>query len=221
MDKIDDELKYQMSGYVSDETALSICRRLGAQAIAFGQLQELDNKYNLQVKMLDVETGSYILFRVYTFSRSSKSEQLLGRAANYLKLSLGLLLGINKNSIDAVAPEAGLSFDYTVLRRLALGLKAMLSADVFNRENEIYTFEPLGFLKFYLTSPQGEPGTGFFIEGDFGISVIFLNDSSHVAFNCGAAIGYKHAFGFFYLEPALRLGYPYIFGAGLSAGFRF
>ena len=91
MNKVDNELNYQLSGFISDETALSICKRLGANAIVFGQIKELDNKYNLQVRLLDVETASYILFKTYVFSRSSKSEQLLGRAANYYKTSIGIL----------------------------------------------------------------------------------------------------------------------------------
>lgn len=36
MGKIDKELNYQLSGFISDETALSICKRLGANAIIFG-----------------------------------------------------------------------------------------------------------------------------------------------------------------------------------------
>lgn len=58
MGKIDNELNYQLSGLISDETALSICKRLGANAIIFGQIKELDNKYNLRVRLLDVETAS-------------------------------------------------------------------------------------------------------------------------------------------------------------------
>ena len=37
MDKVEKELKYQLSGYVSDDTALSMCQRLGAKSIVFGQ----------------------------------------------------------------------------------------------------------------------------------------------------------------------------------------
>ena len=67
MNKVDNELNYQLSGFISDETALSICKRLGANAIVFGQIKELDNKYNLQVRLLDVETASYILFKTMCF----------------------------------------------------------------------------------------------------------------------------------------------------------
>lgn len=86
MDKVNRELDYQYSGYVSDATALSLCQRLGAEEIVFGQLDELDNGYILHVKMLDVETGSYALFKKYEISRSSKTEQLLHHAATIYKI---------------------------------------------------------------------------------------------------------------------------------------
>ena len=65
MDKVEKELKYQLSGYVSDDTALSICQRLGANSIVFGQLKELNNKYSLQIKTIDVESASYLLYKSY------------------------------------------------------------------------------------------------------------------------------------------------------------
>ena len=41
MDKVNAELDFQYSGYVSDETALSLCQRLGAGEIVFGRLTNL------------------------------------------------------------------------------------------------------------------------------------------------------------------------------------
>ena len=91
MDKVENELKFQNSGLVSDSTALSIGERLGAHAIVFGSLKELDNKYTLEVKMLNVKTGSYALFKKYQIKRSAMTEQLLHHAATIYKASLGLL----------------------------------------------------------------------------------------------------------------------------------
>ena len=107
MDKVNRELDYQYSGYVSDATALSLCQRLGAEEIVFGQLDELDNGYILHVKMLDVETGAYALFKKYEISRSSKTEQLLHHAATIYKSSLGFVAEGNKNSISHVSPASG------------------------------------------------------------------------------------------------------------------
>lgn len=221
MGKIDNELNYQLSGFISDETALSICKRLGANAIVFGQIKELDNKYNLQVRLLDVETASYILFKTYVFSRSSKSEQLLGRAANYYKTSIGICTEVNKNSISYVAPAAGLYFDYSFFRKISFGGKIIASYDAFEKENSIYSLEPLAVLRIYLVSPSGEPSTGFYIEGTCGADIIFSNENVHSTFDGGAGFGFRKEFNSFYIEPIARFGYPYIFAVGLGTGLRF
>ena len=221
MDKVDNELNYQFSGFISDETALSICKRLGANAIFFGQIKELDNKYNLQVRLLDVESASYILFKTYVFSRSSKSEQLLGRAANYYKMSIGIFAEVNKNSISYIAPAAGICFDYSFFRKISLGGKLIASYDAFEKENTIYSLEPLAVLRVYLVSPSGEPSTGFYIEGTGGADIIFSNENVHTVFDAGAGFGFRKEFDSFYIEPMARFGYPYIFEIGFGTGLRF
>ena len=221
MDKVDNELNYQLSDFISDETALSICERLGANAIVFGQIKELDNKYNLQVRLLDVETASYILFKTYVFSRSSKSEQLLGRAANYYKMSIGIFAEVNKNSISYIAPAAGICFDYSFFRKISVGGKLIASYDAFEKENTVYSLEPLAVLRVYLVSPSGEPSTGFYIEGTGGADIIFSNENVHTVFDAGAGFGFRKEFDSFYIEPMARFGYPYIFEIGFGTGLRF
>ncbi|WP_178843887.1 hypothetical protein [uncultured Treponema sp.] len=221
MNKVDTELDYQLSGFISDETALSICNRLGANAIVFGQIKELDNKYNLQVRLLDVETASYILFKTYVFSRSSKSEQLLGRAANYYKTSIGICAEVNKNSISYVAPAAGIYFDYSFFRKISLGGKVIASYDAFENENTVYSLEPLAALRVYLVSPGGEPSTGFYIEGTGGADIIFSNENVYTVFDAGGGFGFRKEFDSFYIEPMVRFGYPYIFAVGFGTGLRF
>lgn len=221
LDKIQKELDFQMSGWVSDETALSICKMLGANAIVLGKVTELGNQYNLTVSVLEVETASYILYKTYAFSRSAKTEELFGRAANYCKSSLGFLLEGNKNSVLKFSPGAGIYFDYNFTRRLTMGIKTLMSYDVFNEENSIYTLEPAGFLRIYLVSPSGEPSTGIFIEADGGLSFIFVDDDTKYSTSGGINLGFRKGLNSFYIEPNLRVGYPYMFGAGLNFGLRF
>lgn len=221
MDKINSELDFQYSGYVSDETVLSICQRLGAEKMIFGQLDELNNSYILQLKMLEVETAAYSLFKKYTISRSAKTEQLLHHAAKIYKSSAGLILEANKNSLSHVSPSIGISFDYNLSRRFALGLKTLASHDVFEKENTIFTVEGLGFFRWYAVSPSGEPCSGLFVEGQGGADVLFINSKIRIVLSCGGAAGFRFVHGKFYAEPYLRLGYPYIFGSGTNIGFRF
>lgn len=221
MDKIETELKFQNSGLVSDSTALSIGERLGAHAIIFGSLEELDNKYILQVKMLNVENGSYALFKKYEILRSSKTEQLLKHAATIYKSSLGGLIEINKNSVSMLSPAVGVSFDYSITRRFSLGVKTLVSYDVFEKRNTVYAIEPLACIRWYVVSPTGEPSAGLFMEGQGGVELLLVNSDYRVTFCGGVALGFRIPINSFYIEPIMRGGYPYMFGAGVSAGFRF
>ena len=189
--------------------------------IVFGQIDELDNGYILQVKMLDVETASYSLFKKYEISRSSKTEQLFHHVASIYKSSLGGILEVNKNSVSGIAPAGGISFDYSVTRRFSVGVKAVVSYDAFEKDNTIYAIEPLGFLRWYVVSPSGEPSAGLFVEGQGGAELLLVNSDFKTVASAGLALGFRIPAGNFYFEPTLRGGYPYMFGAGIGAGFRF
>ncbi len=221
LDKVNRELNFHMSGYVTDETALDICKKLGANAIIFGRLQELDNQYLLEVKLLDVESAAYRLFKVYEFSRSSKTEQLMGRAEIYYKTSISFGAEMNKNTVNKIAFGGSLSFDYALLRWFELGAKVIASYAAFEKENSVFTVEPLADFRFYLVSPTGEPASGIFIGTLIGASVVAVDSNAKGAFNAGVELGYKHGFDNLYIEPYLRGGYPYIFGFGFAAGVRF
>jgi len=51
------ELNFQMSGYVSDETALSIGKFLGADIIIIGQLTGFGDMYRFRTNAINVETA--------------------------------------------------------------------------------------------------------------------------------------------------------------------
>jgi len=169
------ELNYQSSGYVSDETALSICQQLGAQALVFGQIEEFNNNYRLQVKMIDVESGSYIIFKNYNVARSQQIERLLGHASTYYKTSFGIMGEGNMYALKGIAPAGGLSFDYAFSKKFSLGIKANFAYDIMSKDISIFTIEPLVFARLYLVSPSGEPCTGIFLEGQGGAAITNVN----------------------------------------------
>ena len=51
------EQRYQMSGRVSDETAVSVGRQLGAESIITGSIMPFGNLYRMDVRVVHVETG--------------------------------------------------------------------------------------------------------------------------------------------------------------------
>jgi hypothetical protein len=57
LDLIQQEINFQYSGEVSDETMVSIGKKIGAQVIVTGAIMEAGNVYNFSVKLLDVETA--------------------------------------------------------------------------------------------------------------------------------------------------------------------
>ncbi len=221
MDKVEKEFEFQNSGVASDKTILSVAERLGARFIIFGKMEEFNSSYILRVRMLDVKSGAYIFRKTYEFQYSQKTEQLLGRAPNYKKVSLSFLLEANKNSLDFIAPSAGFSFDYSPWRKISIGVNAAASYDIYEKNNDLLTLEVLGTLRFYIASLTGEPVTGIYTELQAGTSLFFVNSNIKPVFNCGSSIGYRFALNNFFIEPEIRFGYPYLFGCGIYVGMRF
>ena len=212
---------YQNSSVIDENTILSVAKRLGAQSVVFGNFEELNNSYMLRVRMLSVKTEEYLFRKTYEFPHSSKTEQLLGRAGLYKKAAVGLSAEANKNSLDFIAPSLGVSFDYAISRKFSVGAKVLASYDSREEKNSLFAMEPMGYIRWYLVSPSGQPVTGLFVEGEIGASLFFVNSSVKSCLNAGAAAGFRQIFNDFYIEPELRFGYPYIFGFGLTGGFRF
>jgi len=57
LDALYNEMNFQMSGFVSDESAQSIGKMLGAQTIISGTIVFMDNNYNLRIRAINVETA--------------------------------------------------------------------------------------------------------------------------------------------------------------------
>jgi TolB-like protein len=54
---IQQEMDFQLSGEVSDESAQAIGKKLGAHAVVLGSLTEISGSYRLRVKIINVETA--------------------------------------------------------------------------------------------------------------------------------------------------------------------
>jgi TolB-like protein len=65
MDIIQREQDYQLSGAVSDETAVSIGKHLGTQFIITGSLLPIGDNYSLRLKITNVETAQIIGTQIY------------------------------------------------------------------------------------------------------------------------------------------------------------
>ena len=81
------------------------------------------------------------------------------------------------------------------------------------------------FMRYYFLGMNAN--TGIFIQPSIGVVVLSVGEavnfpSESGAITLGIAVGWRFLLsGNFFLEPIARAGYPYFFGGGLAAGFRF
>ena len=117
------------------------------------------------------------------------------------------------NSIDGQAAGGNLSVGIDVNKLFSFGLKNSVS---FNFDKLIVLENSL-FFRFFPIKNQG-----LFLQPELGASILFENDKFHPVFSGGLCVGWRFIFGNnFYLYPAVRGGYPYLWGVGLTAGMRF
>jgi TolB-like protein len=58
LELLQQELQFQMSGEVDDDTVLSIGKKLGAQIIVSGSLEAVGNLFRLRIRAISVETAA-------------------------------------------------------------------------------------------------------------------------------------------------------------------
>jgi uncharacterized protein involved in high-affinity Fe2+ transport len=82
LDRVREELRFQLSGEVSDESARSIGRMLGADAVVSGNLADVGNAYRFGVKALDVERAAIESAPAFDIARrDTRLAYLLNEAA--------------------------------------------------------------------------------------------------------------------------------------------
>jgi TolB-like protein len=74
------EMDFQLSGEVSDETAQSIGKKLGAQTIISGSITAIGNTYRLRVRAISVETAQILGMQNVDVAQDSRIAALTGTA---------------------------------------------------------------------------------------------------------------------------------------------
>jgi hypothetical protein len=125
----------------------------------------------------------------------------------------GLGAEVNGNSHEGIAYSGGLSLGLDVNRYFALGLKTMISS-----YSGMMALEQAELIRLYF--PLQRPGP--FVQAELGAFTFFEDGESYLTFLGGLALGWRFVIGKnWYMEPAVRGGYPFIWGAGISIGLRF
>ena len=131
--------------------------------------------------------------------------------AQETKIAFGYGAELNMNAEYGVGGGAILCFDFAIFQQFALGLNVTLSGD----DSYNAVLETAAMVRWYFYK-------GFFAEADVGLTIFSLRDDVMPReFLAGLRAGYRLPFGkLFYVEGHVRVGYPFIFGAGAVVGLR-
>jgi len=102
---------------------------------------------------------------------------------------------------------------------MGLGISLLYAQD----PEKFVFLETLAHFRLYISRVKNN--TGLFLQAEGGI-VLFANEKFETADNfsptAGLGAGWRFPLGkLWYIEPVIRGGYPYIYGASLSTGIRF
>ena len=146
---------------------------------------------------------------------------LAGRGAQAVLEKLSVKGGVeaNNNGDKRVAGAFTVGADFRLLRYLALGVKTGMSS-TFGTAN---TVEASGTARFILPLRKPPEGVGveLFVQGEAGLSQVFMYEETRGLFMYGGAAGARLAFGKWYIEPAVRGGKPFLWGASVNVGYLF
>ena len=104
--------------------------------------------------------------------------------------------------------------------RFSLGFRMVYASD----SESLSSFEFAFFMRYYVLSPDEH--NGLFVQASGGPAALLhssgnedIDEIDFISF--GLSVGWRFPLGnHFFFEPALRFGYPYIYGGGISAGYR-
>jgi hypothetical protein len=117
------------------------------------------------------------------------------------------------NTVFDASASSWFSASLGLGRYFSAGLKAGYSSNF----SAIDTLEMAALGRWYFLSREK---SRLFVHLELGADLILYEEKIYPAFLGGLGAGWRFHLGRWYLEPALRLGYPYIWGGGLGFGYR-
>ena len=99
---------------------------------------------------------------------------------------------------------------------VAMGMRALYSRDMDNFQS----LELTAFLRLYLPELRGNHR--LFAQLNMGPGLFWEEDNdTQGAFCVGLTLGFRYLYGdTWFVEPSVRMGYPFLAGAGVAAGYR-
>ena len=125
---------------------------------------------------------------------------------------LGLGAEAGANTPEGISIGGRVTFGIDANQSLALGMETAFS----NNLKTISNLEHDVLLRFYPPLKL----RGLFVQAELGVSIFFKEESSYPALLGGLGAGWHFPIRkSLYIEPYIKGGYPFIWGAGLSFGY--
>ena len=133
-------------------------------------------------------------------------------------ISFGIGPEVNAFSRDSAAIGGNLFFGLELNSKYTIGLKAAF----YHNMDTVGALEPLAYFRYYLPYWRPLQFDGPFIQTELGFAVLFEDGEAFPAFSGAVTSGWRFNFAKqWFVEPAVRLGYPFNWGFNLTAGYSF
>jgi len=218
LELLENELNFNMSGSVSDETAQSIGKYIGVQLIISGTFSNFGDDYRLRIQATSVETAQIVGVRVETVSDDKTLAKLLGdnnpkNAWKNKRFYVGLWPGYGASIFDNADEfkfiSYGVFFSYQVIDLFAIGIEgsgAYFIGDYYRGRNDIFlgavarlTLRPSDFEVDVFIGPAYGTGFAFFggVQAGYhlGPGVVFVDARLNSWLGYSVGIGYQIGFG--------------------------
>ena len=130
------------------------------------------------------------------------------------RLAFGVGPEMNMNSRENFAFGGNFHLDFNIGSSCAAGLTVTVSHNF----DDFTVIEPSALFRWYFL---GKNQTGLFVQADVGVYMFFDIEGLTPMFGGGLRGGLRIPLGdIFYIEPYGRIGYPFAFGVGATAGLR-
>ena len=151
---------------------------------------------------------------LYVFAQDGKNESANHNGQGVKKAAVGLGAEFNMNSRYNFAGGVVIGFDFNLSRAFAVGFTVTGSSNF----SGIAVIEPAALFRWYVFGNSA----GLFVQADAGAYLILEDGELTPLFLGGLRGGFRLPLGStFFIEPYGRVGYPFVFGVGASAGIRF
>ena len=136
---------------------------------------------------------------------------LTGQLSAMDSFFLGLGPEISGHTRSGVAVGGVFSAGLAINTQFAAGVRASFFSDM----DELTTLEPVAFFRYYLPLQM----KGLFAQAEAGGAFFFEQNETFISISAGISAGWRYELNQrFYVEPTLRFGYPFMWGAGVIAG---